>query len=117
MRVSTLSETSVVVQWSPPELLERNGPIEGYEVTLIYKNGTRRAYPISGSTFNFQVEGIAIATIGNVSRIIAYESCSLVCVGLPKFAELNITVAARTTAGLGPVSLPTPANFNELGQL
>lgn len=35
--------------------------------------------------------------------------------GLPKFPELNITVAARTAAGLGPASPPTEANFRVEG--
>ena len=36
--------------------------------------------------------------------------------GLPKFPEVNVSVAARTTAGLGPESLPIAPNFFENGQ-
>ena len=98
MSVSTLSESSIVITWNAPEAFEQNGPIEGYEVTLIHGNGTQGKYRIGGNTFNIQIEGINIRTklgFTNVSHT-----------GLPKFAKFNITVAARTSVGLGPASAP-----------
>ena len=56
--VSALSESSIVIQWSPPEQFEQNGPIDGYEVILIYGNRTRKMYRLGSGTFNIQIEGI-----------------------------------------------------------
>ena len=36
--------------------------------------------------------------------------------GLPKFAKLNISVAARTSIGLGPRSTPIPVTTFEDGE-
>ena len=57
MRVSSQSDTSLVVQWSPPELLQRNGPIDGYEVYFTYRNGTHTTHAVSGQILNLQIEG------------------------------------------------------------
>ena len=65
--VSAISTTSIFIQWNPPEQFEQNGPIEGYEVTLIYRNGTQRTYRLGGSTFNFQIEGITIILLYRIS--------------------------------------------------
>lgn len=37
--------------------------------------------------------------------------------GLPKFTDLNITVAARTSVGLGPASPPVPVKTSPSGEL
>ena len=55
--VTSQSESSIVVQWNPPELFERNGPISGYQVNLTYTNNTNKVYTVSGFTFNLQIEG------------------------------------------------------------
>ena len=57
--VTAQSESSVVVQWSPPELFERNGVIEGYEVLLSYtsSNDTNRTYSLTGNVDSIIVEG------------------------------------------------------------
>ena len=58
MIVSANSESSIIVQWGPPELFERNGVINGYQVHLNYTNRTSKPYTVSGSTYNLQVEGM-----------------------------------------------------------
>ena len=111
--VSALSESSIVVQWSPPELFEQNGPIDGYQVALVYSNGTQRMYRLGGSTFNFQIEGLCRLIDCNYSYTTPFFGLTA---GLPKFANLNITVAARTSIGLGPASAPVPVTTFEDGE-
>lgn len=92
MIVTSQSESSIVVQWNPPELFERNGAINGYLVYLTYTNKTSKVYTVSGFTFNIQIEG------------------------LPKYTVLNVSVAAKTTVGLGPASFPIKIRTREDGK-
>ena len=69
---SPLSESSIVIQWSPPELFERNGPISGYDVTLIYGNGTQGTYQLKGDTFSIQIEGIHVLKNAVFSKMQEY---------------------------------------------
>lgn len=56
--VMALSQTSILVRWNSPEVLEQNGPIAGYEIVLSYSNGTSRVYSsLVGDVFTFQIEG------------------------------------------------------------
>ncbi len=38
------------------------------------------------------------------------------CLGLPKFTELNVSVAAQTAVGLGPASQPVKVKTREGGK-
>lgn len=99
--VTALSDTAIVVQWMPPELFERNGPIVSYHTNLTHTNGTRQQYTSSGNTFSLQIEGMG-AQHAQVSSTWESKFCS----GLPKCAVINITVAAMTRVGVGPSSQP-----------
>jgi len=55
--VTSQSESSIVIQWNPPELFERNGVISGYQVKLTYSNKISKVYTVSGFTLNLQIEG------------------------------------------------------------
>ena len=39
-------------------MLEQNGVISGYVVTLTYINGTKTLHTLSGNTLTFQIEGV-----------------------------------------------------------
>lgn len=43
-------------------------------------------------------------------------TCCCVCLGLPKFTELNVSVAAQTAVGLGPASQPVKVKTREGGK-
>ena len=47
---------SLEIQWEPPEFFERNGFIDGYEVTLTYSDKVDRAYNLSGSTLGVIID-------------------------------------------------------------
>ena len=111
MSVTALSDTAIVIQWGAPELFERNGPLTGYEVTLTYSNGTRKLYSLSGTTFNFQIEGTKLNQ--KINKVAIY----LKHAGLPKFATINITIAARTAVGIGPSSAPVSVRTFTDGKL
>jgi hypothetical protein len=100
-----LSETSLLIRWDLPELLEQNGPVNGYEIVLTYSNGTSSIYnsPFE-DVFNLQIEGNCFLVLKCLLRVHALSS------GLPKFVNVSITVAARTPAGVGPVSVPIIVN-------
>ena len=55
--IASAQEEAIIVQWGPPELFERNGPIEGYEVVITFINGTNKIYPVQGNIFNVLIEG------------------------------------------------------------
>lgn len=63
---SAQSDTAIVVQWMPPELFERNGPIVSYHTNLTYSNGTQQRYTSSGNTFSLQIEGVKFKHLANV---------------------------------------------------
>lgn len=55
--IVSAQEEAIVVQWAPLELLEQNGPIEGYEVVVAFTNGSSKVYPVEGNIFNVLIEG------------------------------------------------------------
>ena len=61
-----------------------------------------------------RIEGcVACNQIYIVTQIIIF----LYPTGLPKFTDINVTVAARTSVGLGPASLPVSVKTNESREL
>ena len=54
-----LSQNAVLIRWNLPQVLERNGPIVGYEIVVNYTNGNSKVYTSpSGDVLSLQIEGI-----------------------------------------------------------
>lgn len=110
MSVAALSQTSILIRWDLPQVLEQNGPIVGYEIVLTYTNGSSRVYssPL-GDVFNLQIEGIS-----QTCMLPHFFSRHVLSSGLPKFVNVGITAAARTPAGIGPASMPIVVNATQI---
>lgn len=84
-QAQALSSTSLQITWNPPEALERNGIITGYEILLVdAQNGTTRLYIINIGTLSFQIEGILSIYIilymnHQFKCIIGFSSTSVQC--------------------------------------
>jgi len=54
-----LSRTAILIRWNLPDLFERNGPIVGYKIVLMYTNGSSSVYNSPhGDIFSLQIEGM-----------------------------------------------------------
>ena len=59
-----LSQTAILIRWNLPDLLERNGPIVGYQIVLIYTNGSSSVYNSPhGDLLSLQIEGMRSETV------------------------------------------------------
>ena len=93
-------------------MFERNGFICGYEVTLTYSSKLDRVYNLSGSILGVLID------CKNKCRLLVLTNNIFVCLfvlGLPGFAEVNVSIAAKTIVGVGPSSVPIRIWTNEDG--
>ena len=57
--VEALSSTSVLIKWSPPEILLRNGVITKYNLNIVFaSNNTFQSYSVPPAILAFRIEGI-----------------------------------------------------------
>ena len=82
---------SITLSWSPPDMQSWNGIITGYHVNVTAVE--------TGETFQ------ASSTTNN-----------LVVQSLEPFTTYNCTIAAETSAGIGPFSIPLTVQTNETGK-
>ncbi len=60
VQVYAVSSTALRITWSPPEPLDRNGVISGYELVLrSTEDGITRNYSVTSDTLSFQIEGVS----------------------------------------------------------
>ena len=56
--IQVLSSTSVLIKWSPPELLLRNGVITKYNLSIVFaSNNTFQSYSVPAVVLEFLIEG------------------------------------------------------------
>ena len=57
--IEVLSSTSVLIKWSPPELLLRNGVIAKYNLNIVFaSNNTFKSYSVPAVVLEFPIEGM-----------------------------------------------------------
>ena len=98
--ITVLSSTSLLITWQPPEPLQRNGVITGYEIQLTsLNNDTSQSFEIRENTHSLQVHG-------NFDHYIhlLFLNGMFFFLGLEKYSEFSIRISARTVVGFGPFS-------------
>ena len=92
LTVETTTSESITLSWSPPNVESQNGILTGYliNVTAI---GTGQTFQASSTTTNITMQS------------------------LRPFTTYSFTIAAMTSAGSGPFSIPLTVQTNETGKL
>lgn len=87
---ATTSE-SIALNWNPPDMQSQNGIITGYLVNVTEVE-TGETFQASSTTTNITIQS------------------------LKPFTTYNFTIAAMTSAGIGPFSIPLAVKTNETGK-
>ena len=91
LTVEATTAESISLSWSPPDVQSQNGDITGYLINVTASE-TGETFQVSSTTTN------------------------LVLHQLRPFTSYNCTVAAMTSAGIGPFSISLTVQTNETGK-
>ena len=91
LTVEATTSDSITLNWIPPDIQSRNGIITGYLVNVTAVE-TGETFQASSTTTNLVVQS------------------------LEPFTTYNCTIAAETSAGIGPFSIPLTVQTNETGK-
>ena len=78
-----INSTAILVSWYPPPILDQNGDIIGYQLTITNQNRTNSS-----------------AIVVNVTNVTSYTATML-----EEFEVYRFEIAAETAIGLGPFSV------------
>ena len=97
-----ITSSSITIVWSPPDILDANGPITGYVLSFTRLES-------GGFTQNFTLKTLFYTERGGHLNIIRYNimytwNASLPLLGLLPYEQVSVRVAAMTTQGQGPFS-------------
>ena len=90
------SSSTVMIRWNPPPLKDQNGIIIGYTIKLVRQ---LRNQQDSGQTIRIRIDKETSTTISNLTPSTNY----------------TIIIAASTSAGTGPYSIPIFYKTHDLG--
>ena len=91
LTVEATTAESITLSWSPPDVQSQNGIITGYLINVTAVE-TGQTLQVSSTTTNLVIQR------------------------LRPFTTYNCTVAAMTSAGIGPFSIPLTLQTNETGK-
>ena len=91
LTVEATTAESISLSWSPPDVQSQNGVITGYIINVTASE-TGEAFQVSSTTTNLVIQQ------------------------LRPFTTYNCTVAAMTSAGIGPFSISLTVQTNETGK-
>ena len=78
-----INSTAILVSWYPPPILDQNGDIIGYQLTITNQNRTNSS-----------------AIVVSVTNVTSYTATML-----EEFEVYSFEIAAETAIGLGPFSV------------
>ena len=98
-----ITSSSITIVWSPPDILDANGPITGYVLSFTRLES-------GGITQNSTLKTLFYTERGGISIYIIRYNIMYTCnaplplLGLLPYEQVSVRVAAMTTQGQGPFS-------------